>query len=211
MEQDEKQLSEQESLFIIQQMIQTAKKEQRDDGKGWIIWGWAIFTASIFTVINRKTHWFDSTFIFWNLFGLLTLLLLVFEIIRDFFVKKHKQVKTYTEAIFKKLNVGFFACLTIIILSMNLGVPPMKGFALLLGLYGFWIFIYGALLDFKPSFIGAYATWICAVISLFAETFEWVMILHAIAVLCGYIIPCHIANHKFKHLSGGNITSKESV
>jgi hypothetical protein len=58
------------------------------------------------------------------------------------------------------------------------------------------------LLDFKPSIIGAFATWACGAASLFATTFEWVMILHAIAVVCGYIIPGHIANHKFRKLIG---------
>jgi hypothetical protein len=49
---EEKQISEQESLSIIQKMIQTAKKEQIDDGKGWIIWGWMLFMASVLTVLN---------------------------------------------------------------------------------------------------------------------------------------------------------------
>ncbi len=31
-------LTEHESLRIIQQMINTAKQEQKDDGRGWIIW-----------------------------------------------------------------------------------------------------------------------------------------------------------------------------
>jgi len=35
---------------------------------------------------------------------------------------------------------------------------------------------------------------------LFVKTFEWVMILHALAVLIGYIIPGHIANKEFKKL-----------
>ena len=58
----EKKLSEQESLLIIQQMIQTAKQEQKDDGKGWILWGWLLFAVSVFTFINLKTQWFSNYF-----------------------------------------------------------------------------------------------------------------------------------------------------
>jgi len=40
---EEKNLTEQESMLIIQQMINTAKHEQKDDGIGWIVWGWLLF------------------------------------------------------------------------------------------------------------------------------------------------------------------------
>jgi hypothetical protein len=56
---EEKNISNEESLLIIEQMIQTAKKEQKDDGKGWIIWGWLLFLASVATFINLKIQWFN--------------------------------------------------------------------------------------------------------------------------------------------------------
>src|SRR5690606_41639450 len=62
----------------------------------------------------------------------------------------------------------FFISLAVIIVSMNTGgVHPTKGFALLLGLYGFWILIYGVVLNFKPSVIGAYVVFAFALASLF--------------------------------------------
>lgn len=189
-------MTQQESLQIIQQMIQTAKLEQKDDGKGWIIWGWLIFMASLFTYLNIKIDWV-STFFFWNVFGVCTLILLGYQIIKDIVVKKKERVKTYTNDLFKKLNIGFTISLFLIIFSMNLGVHPIKGFALLLGLYGFWILIYGAVLNFMPSITGAYITWAFAFASLFVNSFEWTMLLHGAAVFCGYIIPGHIANKEF--------------
>jgi len=193
---EEKKISEQESLFIIQQMIQTAKAEQKDDGKGWIIWGWLIFLASIFTYFNLQIQWLD-VFFFWNMFGLVTLVLLLYKVVEYFFGKKRYRVKTYTNDLLKKLNFGFIIFLVLIIFSMNLGRDPIRGFALLLGLYGFWILIYGTLLNFKPSIIGAYITWALAFASMFVSQLEWTMLLHAIAVLFGYIIPGHIAYREF--------------
>jgi hypothetical protein len=122
-------------------------------------------------------------------------------VIRNSFFRKIKRVKTYTKDLFEKLNIGFFVMLGFIILAINLNVDPRKGFALLLGLYGFWILIYGTALDFRPSIIGAFITWGFGLAALFVETFEWTMILHAAAVLCGYIIPGHIAHNEFKKLS----------
>jgi hypothetical protein len=196
----EEQMDERQSLLIIQQMIDTAKQEQKDDGKGWIIWGWMLFLASVLTVINFYFRWFHA-FFFWNLFGLFTLIAFIVELFQTFVLKKKQRVKTYTREIFRKLNIGFFICLMSIIVAMNVGISPLKGFPLLMSLYGFWILIYGTLLDFKPSVIGAYVTWAFAFIAMFQSDFKVVMLLHAAAALCGYIIPGHIANKKFKEVT----------
>ncbi len=193
-------MSETESFQIIEQMIQAAKQEQKDDGKGWIVWGWLLFFASVGTYLNLKFDWLE-TFFFWNLFGIASVVLLVLASIRKVYLKKITKVKTYSQEVFEKLNIGFFIVLLLIIVSMNTGgVHPVQGFALLLGLYGFWIMIYGAILNFKPSLIGAFITWAFAFASLFVKNFEYTMLLHAGAVLCGYIIPGHIANREFNHL-----------
>jgi len=202
---EEKQLTERESLRLIQEMITTAKKEQKDDGKAWIIWGWMLFLAATLSYLNLQFHWVDTSF-FWNMFGLSAIVLLGYRAVRYFFLRQTTRVKTYTSDLFEKLNIGFFISLMLNIFAINLGVNPTLGFALLLGLYGFWILVYGAVLNFRPSIIGAYITWGFAFASLFVDKFEYTMLLHAAAVLCGYIIPGHIAYREFK-----KIQSKDKV
>ncbi len=194
---DEKKLTEQESLLIIQQMIQAAKQEQKDDGMGWILWGWMLFLASVLTIINLHFNWVQ-TFFFWNIFGAASLVLLLLSTIRSLNNKKNRRVRTYTADVFAKLNIGFTITLLLIIVAMNVALTPIIGFALLTGLYGFWILIYGALLNFKPSLVAAYLVWALALTAMFVPTFGWVMALHATAVLVGYIIPGYMANSAFK-------------
>ena len=203
---EQKKLSEQESFLIIQQMIQTAKQEQKDDGLGWILWGWLLFVASVLTWLNMKFEWF-SVFLFWNIFGAIVGLLMIYELVRDFVFKKKPKVRTYTSDLFQKLNAGFFIFLIMIILSINLGVGPEKGFALLIGLYGFWILIYGAALDFRPSIIGAFVTWGFGFGALFVKDhhFDETMIFHGLAVVFGYIIPGHLAYRSFKKINNNNL------
>lgn len=209
---EEKQLNENESLQLIQQMITMAKKEQRDDGLGWIVWGWIILAASLLTVANLHFQWF-STFFFWNLFGAFTALFFLYELSRTFFFKRRQRVKTYTSDLFSKLDAGFFISIMFIIIAINFGsrvvagkfgVSDMSfvniGFALLINLYAFWILIYGAALNFRPSVIGAYCTWIIGFVALFANEFEQIMLLHGLAALVGYIIPGTIANREFKRI-----------
>lgn len=204
---EETNMNERESLLIIQQMISSAKQEQKDNGMGWIVWGCMLFLASVLTVLNLHFNWSDQIFLFWNVFGLITIAYFVYETIRFFFFKKTEKVRTYTADLFKKLNIGFFISLMFIIVSINVGARITDnmavvniGFSLLISLYAFWILIYGTALNFKPSVIGAYVSWAFGFVALFMNDYEKVMLLHAAAVLCGYIIPGYIANREFKKI-----------
>jgi hypothetical protein len=203
---EEKEISEQESLQIIQQMIGEAKKEQKDNGGGWILWGWLLFAASISSYFNIEQKWFSEYF-FWNAFGIVTVVIMSYGAIKKLFFDKTNKIKTYTGEVFSKLNIGFFISLIFIIVAINKGVSPVKGFALLINLYGFWILIYGSVTNFLPSIIGAFVTWAIGFSCLFAFDFREVMLLHAAAVLCGYIIPGHIAFYQFNKIKqrGDNI------
>jgi MFS family permease len=193
---EENKMTGQESLSIITQMINNAKKEQKDNGAGWILWGWLLFSASVLSFFNQIYYWV-STFYFWNAFGIASLVLLLYSIVKKIVVKKKPSVKTYTADLFQKLNIGFCISLMLIIVAINKGVPPVLGFALMLSLYGFWILIYGTALSFKPSVIAAYFTWACALAAMFATSFKYTMLIHAVAILGGYIIPGHLARAEF--------------
>ena len=95
-------LSGEESLQIIQEMIQSAKQEQKDNGIGWIFWGWMLFLASVLTVGNIHVK-VVPTFFFWNTFGIATIVMLVVTSIRNHY-KKVDRVRTYTKEIFNKLK-----------------------------------------------------------------------------------------------------------
>jgi hypothetical protein len=195
----EKELTEQESLLIIQQMINTAKKEQKDDGRGWIVWGWLLLAASVFTYINLQVKWV-STFFFWNWFGLIAMVLLLYATLRKLMFPGREKVRTYTRDLLNKLTIGYFVTLFFIIISINVGVPPTKGFALLIGLYGFWVLIYGAVLGFRPSIVAAFATWALGIAALFVRGFDMVMLCHAAAVISGFIVPGYMAQSEFRKI-----------
>jgi hypothetical protein len=85
---EEKLITENESLLLIRQMIHTAKKEQKDDGRGWILFGWLLLLASVLSVLNIRLKWNFDQFFFWNMFGIITLVYFIYEILRFFFFKK---------------------------------------------------------------------------------------------------------------------------
>ena len=65
--------------------------------------------------------------------------------------------------------------------------------------YGFWLFISGGALKFKPLIIGGVINWVLAAFSFFIG-FEQQLITLALAVLLGYIIPGHMLKNKFSKI-----------
>src|SRR5437764_8761893 len=96
-----------ESLQLIAEMIRTAKAEQTDDGRRWILWGWLLFSVSLLTVANAHWHWF-GTWLFWNVFGLATLLIFGYDVVVRGRKRRNMRVLTYTRALSRKLHTGFF-------------------------------------------------------------------------------------------------------
>jgi hypothetical protein len=195
----EEQFNERESLKLIQQMIGVAKQEQKDDGKGWILWGWLLFAASVFSFLNMKLGWLYSLYFFWNAFGIITICFSIYNICKYFFSRTKKKVRTYAGDLLQKLNIGFIISMMFIIVAINISIlKPETGFIFLINLYGFRILIQGAALNFRPFMVGAFISWGLGFIGLFIRTFDGIMLIHAAAVLSGFIIPGHIANNEFR-------------
>ena len=195
--------SEQASIRLIHEMISLAKQEQQEDGSGWILWGWLLLVVSICSYLNQALGWAFYPYFFWIAFGILSSGYFIFLIIRFTFLKKRKGTKTYTTDLIQKLNLAFMVSVAFIVLALNLGsIGVVPGFALLINLYGIRTLIQGAALGSRPFVIGAWLCWALGFVGLFAQRYDQIMLIHAAAVLCGYIIPGHLANYSFKTKSG---------
>jgi hypothetical protein len=191
-------LSEKDCLRLIQEMIGIAKQEQKDDGRGWILWGWLLLLASICSLLSNLLSWSLPQYTFWNAFGIISIIYFIYIIVKYFFFRKKADVKTYTKDILHKLNLGFIISMFFIIVTVNLKILEVNvGFILLINLYGFRILMQGSALNFRPFIIGAVICWVMALVGLFFYSYNWIMAVHAIAVLFGYIIPGHLANQDF--------------
>ncbi|HEX6181724.1 MAG TPA: hypothetical protein VFZ47_10805 [Chitinophagaceae bacterium] len=183
---EEKQLSGQESLALINEMISKAKHEIKDDGKGWLIWGGMIFLAAITTYIIAVFKLPVSLWIGWNAFGIIAILLMVYSILKP---KKTPRAKTYVDELLRLFDIGFTVCIFIIIISININQNPSVGFGYFLMVYAFLMLIEGGALRFKPLLIGAVVNWLGAIAIFLVEDFKYDMLITAGAVFIGYIIP----------------------
>ncbi len=180
----EEELTEEKSLAIIHQMIRQAKNNITHDGAGWLIWGSMIFVASLATYVLIIFK-FDNTFLAWNIFGLVSIVLLLVS----YFKKRTVTVRSYVDDVLRWVDMAFMISLFIVIFSMNTGVSPNMGFGLLLMLYAFLMLVQGGALKFTPLLIGAAVNWIGALAIFLNKDFKNDMLITAAAVFIGYIIP----------------------
>jgi len=196
------QLSGTDSIRIIEQMIGRAKEEEIDNGMGWVIWGWMLFLASI---INYVMFMMDAPnkFIIWSIFGIGAVVFAIYSVfVRPFFFPREPKVKTYTNELVNRLGIAFFISLLVTAVGNYFSGANLTGtnFGYLLLLYGFWMFIHGSAFRFNLLKAGAFINWAGALI-----IFIWhkklgidILLVHAACVALGYIIPGHIAQHRFR-------------
>ena len=114
MNENDKVMTEAESLFIISSMINRAKNKFSENGHLYLLWGWTVFACSIAHFLCIKFQWIQHPQIVWSA----TWIALICQIIFLSKRKKSEKVKTYTDQI-----VGFvwlsFAIMMFITIFFN--------------------------------------------------------------------------------------------
>lgn len=184
MENEEKQLTQEESLRIIHEMISAAKNDVKADAFIFLLWGWLVFVASIaqFILVNLHVSWNSIPWMLMPVGGIITA-------VYSFMKGKKDRTKTNVTESLKYTWIAFTVALLIILFfnSMNyLQVLPI-----IMALYGMGLFLSGGALRFKPLMIGGIFCWICAVAGFEIQNMYQLLIL-ATAVLGGYIVPGYL-------------------
>ncbi|MBS1734720.1 MAG: hypothetical protein JST02_15620 [Bacteroidetes bacterium] len=191
----EEPLSGEQSMQIIHQMISQAKNNYSENGVSWLLWGILLFLASMSTYIFIDIKASDI-FMGWNIFGVASIILLLYRV---FSKPLKKQVKTYVDDLMKMVDLGFIACMGIVILAININaVSPRAGFCFLLMLFAFLMIIKGGAIRSRSLQVGAVVNWLGALGILLVPEFKHVMLIVAAAVLTGYIIPGILLMRKYK-------------
>ena len=188
METNEQPFNEQESLQLIHRMISTAKEELSDNGFFYLLWGWLVFIAALanyilLTIVNYEHHYMPWS-VLMPLGGIIS-------IIYGMRMEKKQKVKTFMDEIMKYVLISFLVSLFIVLFFMGSTAGVQAAYPAILVLYGIWLFVSGGALRFRPLVIGGIINWACA-IAAFYLPFEHQLLVLAVAVLLGYIIPGHM-------------------
>jgi uncharacterized protein with PQ loop repeat len=210
---EEQQLSEQESLKLISQMINKAKNSFHDTGIGPMLWGSVIALCSLVT-FARVQFGFKLPFDIW----LLTLLAILPQVIITYREKKMRRARNYDDAaidyiwlsfgisifLLTHINIVFISKLENIFKEYHTLTGKWPDFnlnnysaSLMLLLYGFPTVITGAIMKFKPMLWGGIAGWLCCIISVYTPI-ETDMLLTAFAAVVMWLVPGIILWGKYK-------------
>lgn len=203
MENDKSIMSNEESLRIIRSMIESTKQDLRDNGSWFLLWGWLVFIACITHFVLMEVG-YDQPYLAWILMPIGG----VISIIKGMREEKSQKVKTHIDEFMKHVLIAFLVSLFIV-----LGFGPKLGlntYPLIMMVYGFWLFISGGVINFRPLQIGGIINWALAIGAFFVG-FKFQLVLLGAAVLLGYIIPGYILRSKYNKAVKLNPTSsKES-
>ncbi|MCE3226243.1 MAG: hypothetical protein K0S32_794 [Bacteroidetes bacterium] len=181
-----------QSLQVINGMINTAKNKLADDGFLLIFWGWLVIIAAVSHYITIRLNIPYGYFVWIILMPLGG----IFSAIYGSRQNKKQKVKTYIDSYLSYLWIAFG-----IALAISLGFMYYHGikatYFFLMILYGIATFVSGGLLNFKPLVIGSIASFACAGISVFLGELDQLLII-AVALLFSYVIPGHLLRNKFK-------------
>ena len=186
--------SAQDSLRVIQSMIDRAKENVKNNSFYFLLWGWLVFITAILNFILMKFTDIKQPYIVWNIMWLGV----IASIIKGIRTGRSEKVKTYLGETMRYFGIS----MAIIYCS----------FAFIFGKYDLWqysfpfyILIYAAACFFMGSMMQfpllKWTGLLCLpimIVSVFVK-YEWQLLFLALAVLLSYIIPGHILSIKEKY------------
>jgi uncharacterized membrane protein len=196
---NEKELSPQASLQLIEGMLNQAKNRFSDNSFLYLLWGWVIFFSAIGHFLLLQVNWMEHPEMIW----MSTWVAVIIQIIVLAKQKKKETVKTYADEIISYIWSAFGVsgfCTMFIIVGWKSQMNWSVSYSLILMLYGIPTFLSGAVMRFKPLIIGGICCWALSIASTFVPTL-YVLLLLAVAVVSAWIIPGYLLKAKYKSQS----------
>lgn len=189
----QEEFSPQESLRLIQSMIEKTKQDMGDNSIHFLLWGWITLVACIGQYLLKNVFDYEKHYLVW--------LLLIPGIIISAYLgikeKEKKQADTYIGDSMKYLWMGMG--ISFFVLSMILSRFGWNNnvFPFFMLLYGLGTFVSGQFLRFKPLVFGGLAAWALAIASVYFN-YDYQMLFGAAAILVSYIIPAYLLRNKIR-------------
>lgn len=195
MEINEKELSPQESLVLIQSMINKTKGVVADDSFYFLLWGWLVFTCCL-------TEFFLKVYLQYPYHYIVWVLMPVGGVISGIYgarQAKKQTVKSYVEEALDYLWISL-AIAFVVLIFINAGNRSgwQSAFTYYILLYAIGTFVSGKLLRFKPLVIGGLINFALAAISI-RFSYDYQLLIGSVAILISYIIPGHLLRIRYQH------------
>lgn len=180
---NDKNLTHDESLQIIQSMILTAKNRITENGFHFLLWGILVIIASITQYVLLVSGSGIQSNLSWMVMPVIGLpIAFVYE------YRRNRKVRTqgHIDGWYKYLWLGFG--ITLIIMVLISVIQHMSPIPFILAIVGFATFVSGSIYKFSPLVFGGIIFWIASLLCIVFPGPEQLLI-NAISTLAGYILP----------------------
>ncbi|HEY4150939.1 MAG TPA: hypothetical protein VGM41_18505 [Chitinophagaceae bacterium] len=189
-------ITQQESLAIIESMINKAKNRFSENGFLYLLWGWVILFCSLgqyalLFVFHSPWHW-----TVW----LSTWLALIVQFIYIYRKRRVKRVTTYTEEILRYVWIAFVILLFLmgfIFGSKQSNPNGVINGSMLLAIYGMPTFLSGIILRFRGLVAGGISCWVLSLVAIYAPA-QYQLLFVAAGVVIAWIIPGYLLRARYK-------------
>jgi hypothetical protein len=187
METNEKELSPQESLQLIQSMINKTKDSVGDDSFYFLLWGWMVFACCIGEFILKVYYHYPNHYFVWWLMPVGGVISGIYGSRQS----KKQKVKSFVDDALDYLWIALvLAFIALVFISVGSGAwqTPFTYYILL---YAIGTFVSGKLLRFKPLVVGGLINFVLAAVSV-RFSYDYQLLIASLAILTSYIIPGHL-------------------
>ena len=141
-------MNTQNSLALIDEMINKAKNNFSESGTLFILWGFVILVCSVTQFIGTYFLKYDNASAIW----MLTWLASIFQIFYLRKQNKNKTVRTYTDDILKYMWITFIVCFVLLVFILIFQKSYLSIIPEILVIYGIPTFLSGIILKFKYGY-----------------------------------------------------------
>lgn len=182
----ESELTNSESLQIITDMIQQAKRNIAQKGSFYfLLWGWVVMIGNFGQYLIQKFDLYPAPYIIW----IITIPAVIVTIVYS--MRQNQKVKAASQfdSIYANLWTAVFVVLMTVLVFMS--KIDYNHNAVIMLLAGLGTFVSGKLLKFVPLTLGGIALWLAAIVSFNVSVLDQNLVA-GIAIIIGYLIPGYL-------------------
>ena len=187
----EKELTPEESLALINNMIGKARQRYTDNSFFYLLWGWLVILASALHYFLATQQLVDEPSMAW-------LLMFVGVIVSPIYGSRREKKATvthYTDKLYAWLWLSLGIAMIIVIINgpyLNFQIAP-----LILMIAGVGTFVSGAMMRFKVLQFGAICLWAMAIFAFHLNEIDQ-MAAMAVGIALGYLVPGYVMKFNAK-------------
>lgn len=185
-------LSNEESLKIITNMIYKTKVNINQSSFHLLFWGWLIFICSLSDfLISELTNYTHPYYVwFFVIPGVFV------SMIYGFVSGRKAKFHTYADMLYMWTWFTFLITAVVLFFLQSSMMDSFAPFILMLA--GFPTFMSGIIIKFRPLIVGAISFWVLAIAGNFLGA-PYVNMSVPLAMIIGYLIPGYVLRNRIKH------------